>query len=99
MAKINGVWFDTVASSSDFLTWYKQHEKEFDFSKDTVNDFMVDHMFKDSKLSSRYSQNFCKDVIAGNMGEYWKNLQPFYPIILKFMKEFNLQEIRFNCDW
>jgi hypothetical protein len=100
MSKINGVWFDTVASASDFLSWYTANcQKDFGFTENTVSDFMVDDMFQGSKLSCRYSQTFCKQVIEGDVSEYWKQFQPYYPIILKFMQDFELENVRFNCDW
>lgn len=38
-------------------------------------------------------------VIAGEAGDYWKDKVEYYPAILKLLKEYNLETIRFACDW
>lgn len=100
--KIDNVYLETIASCSDFYKYIEFNENEFDFTKDEFHDNMCDHLFDEGKLSSRFSQDWCNNVInkgKNASSEYWDNVRKYYPVILLFMQEYDLKTIRFDCDW
>ena len=56
-------------------------------------------MWEEGTISSRYSKDWCQKVIDGNAGDYWKDKRQYYPAILKLLVDYNLDTIRFACDW
>lgn len=91
------VFIEKVASSSDFGKYIDINKDELGFDSDEFFDNI--ELFEEGSLSSRFDINWCKKVISGNAGDYWKNKKEYYPAILKFMEEYDLETIRFACDW
>jgi len=89
------VFIEPVASASDFLEFID--ENDFDFDGNEFFDGM--DMWEEGTLSSRYSKDWCQKVIDGNTGEYWERKKEYYPAILKLLVDYNLDTIRFACDW
>jgi hypothetical protein len=100
--KINNVHFETIASCGDFYKWIEQNEQEFDFTRDEFHKGMVEYLFDEGILSSRFSQDWCHDVINKTNGAeniYWDNRRIYYQAILLFMQDYDLKTIRFEADW
>lgn len=89
------VFIEPVASSSDFLQFID--DNDFDFDGNEFFDNM--DMWEEGTISSRYSKDWCQKVIDGNAGDYWKDKRQYYPAILKLLVDYNLDTIRFACDW
>ena len=100
--KIENVHLETIASASDFYEYINANKEELGFDSEEFHDHCLDNMFSEGKLSSRYSQEWCQQVIdkSGSAADrYWDNTRPYYPAILMFMKDYDLKTIRFDCDW
>lgn len=96
------VFTEMIASASDFYTYLEENEEYFGFTQDEFHDVMCDYLFTEDKLSSRYSQDWCRKVINkedGAKDKYWDKCRPYYPAILKFMEDYKMETIRFYCDW
>lgn len=90
-----GVFIEPVASASDFLEFIDNND--FDFDGNEFFDKM--DMWDEGMLSSRFSKDWCNKVINGNAGEYWDKKRKYYPAILKLLEDYELDTIRFACDW
>jgi hypothetical protein len=101
--KIDRVHMETIASASDFYKWINANKEELGFDESEFHDNCLDNMFSEGNLSSRYSQDHCKNVInkegASGSLDYWDKVRPYYPAILLFMEDYDLKTIRFECDW
>lgn len=100
--KIEKMLIEPVASASDFYKYINANKEELGFDLSEFHDNCLDDMFDEGSLSSRYDQEWCKQVInkegsAG--GEFWDKVRPYYPAILLFMQDYELDTIRFACDW
>lgn len=91
------VFIESVASSSDFGAFIEEKESFFGFGQDEFFDKM--ELFEESTLSSRFSKDWCETVIKGEAGEYWDKKRKYYPAILKLLEDYELNTIRFACDW
>ena len=89
------VFIEPVASASDFYEFIDNND--FDFDSDEVSDNM--DMWGEGSISSRYSKDWCEKVIAGNAGDFWENKKKYYPAILKLLKDYDLDTIRFAADF
>lgn len=97
--KIDKVFFETIASYSDFYEWIES--QNFEFSAEEFHNAMIEKLFSEGKLSSRYSKEFCEDVIANRSyasNSYWDDTREYHVAILEFMKDYELETIRFNFD-
>lgn len=89
------VYIEPVASASDFLQFIDDNDFEFD-----GNEFFDNmDMWDEGMLSSRFSKDSCQRVIDGKAGSYWEKKKEYYPAILKLLVDYNLDTIRFACDW
>jgi len=93
------VFIEPVASASDFYQYLDINEDYFDFPKSDFHDDMTEFLWSEGVLSSRYDKKWCQTVIDGGGGEYWDKVRKYYPAILKFMEDYNLETIRFAMDW
>jgi len=96
------VFIEPVASASDFYQFIDANQEELGFDSSEFHDHCLDSMFSEGKLSSRYSQEWCKQVInkeESGAGEYWDKTRTYYPAILLLMERYELKTIRFDCDW
>ena len=89
------VFIEPVASASDFSEFINNND--FDFDSDEFWDNMG--MWEEGTLSSRFSKDSCQRVIDGNAGNYWEKKRKYYPAILKLLVDYDLDTIRFACDW
>lgn len=89
------VFIEPVASASDFSKFIDQSDFEFDSEEfwDNMN------MFDEGTLSSRFDQDWCRKVISGKAGDYWKDKIEYYPAILKLLVDYDLKTVRLSCDW
>lgn len=92
-----GVFIEPVASSSDFLSFIDHNEDTLGFNGEEFFDNM--EMWEEGNISSRFSVDWCKKVIAGEAGDYWKKKMKYYPAILLLLETYELETIRFACDW
>lgn len=100
--KIDGVHLEMVASISGFYEYIDKNTENLGFTSDQFNEGFRDNMFSDGTLSSRFTQKWCEQVIAKEghaANEFWDKSRPYYPAILAFMKDYELDTIRFDCDW
>lgn len=89
------VFIEPVASASSFSKFIDNNDFEFD-----SNEFWDKmDMWDEGSLSSRFSVSWCNEVISGKAGKYWKDKKQYYPAILKLLEKYNLDTIRFACDW
>ena len=93
------VFIEQVASASDFYKFIDFNKEELGFDSDEFHKHCVDSLFDEGKLSSRYDQEWCQKVIDGEAGTSWEKIRPYYPAILLLMKTYDLETIRFDCDW
>ena len=96
------VFIEPVASASDFYKFIDANKEELGFDSSEFHDHCLDNMFDEGSLSSRYSQEWCKQVInkEGHAAqEYWDKTRAYYPAILLLMERYELKTIRFACDW
>lgn len=56
-------------------------------------------IFEEGNPSSRFSLEWCEEVISGNAGEDWETKKEYYPAILLLLKTYEIETIRFDCDW
>lgn len=89
------VFIEPVASSSDFSSYVDDNDFEFDGNE--LFDNM--DMWDEGTISSRFDKVWCQKVIDGNAGDYWENKRKYYPAILKLLVDYDLDTIRFACDW
>lgn len=100
--KIEKMFIEPVASASDFYKYIDANKEELGFDSSEFHDNFIHSMFSEGTLSSRYDQKWCKQVInkEGYAGiEFWDKTRPYYPAILLFMQDYEIETIRFNCDW
>lgn len=95
----NGVYIEPVASSSGFYNFIDANEDELGFNSDEFHDHMMDMLFSEGNLSSRYTIDHCNKVIDGTAGKYWEGVGEYYKAILLLMERYELETIRFACDW
>lgn len=89
------VSIEPVASASDFHEFIDNGDYDFDGNEffDNMN------MWDDGQLSSRFSKDWCQKVIDGEGGDYWEKKRKYYPAILNLLVDYDLDTIRFDCDW
>jgi hypothetical protein len=91
------VFIEPVASASDFSKFINNNGDELDFDSEEFWDNMG--MFDEGTLSGRFDKDWCNKVISGQAGDYWKDKAEYYPAILKLLIDYDLETIRFACDW
>jgi hypothetical protein len=90
-----GVYIEPVASSSDFSRFIDNND--FEFNSNEFWDKM--DMWEEGNISSRFSIEFCQQVIDGEASSNWNNKKKYYTAILELMNRYELKTIRFACDW
>ena len=95
----NGVYIEPLASSSDFYKFIDSNKGELGFDSDEFHSKMLRSLFSEGNLSSRYTKEHCNSVINGTAGKYWRGKEEYYKAILLLMERYELETIRFACDW
>lgn len=96
------VFIEPIISASDFYSWIKCNEHLLNFTQEEFHNKMVEDMFSEGKLSGRYDQQWCEEVINKDENasiSYWDPYRKYYPAIYEFMKLYKLETARFVQDW
>jgi len=100
--KINNIRFETIVDLADFYQYISANKEVLGFDSDEFHKHCIDYMTDSGNLSSRYDKDWCRKVINKEdyaNDKFWDKSRPYYPAILLFLEDYELEEIRFAIDF